>query len=774
VQLTKKHTTVHNSFTSARACDILTIYMPFKEGAAGRKREQPSSQEKGLETLQQKHATGAVFSRKERGVVGKMLGEAKRAGDTETAETLQRLLQEQGARKQQPKPPENPGAAWTHRSNPDLHTSYAVRQAARHHRHRTESTREKKGEQATELWLNRIEALLKEGDPEKLNTLRKLLHRTFVIKEDAIPASYWESYQNRLRNEGHGTVTITEEMQQAEAASIIADQRSTLDQWFDYLTSQDALYPLWTKYWALQGACSLARYDKKRKQFTKRDAETVAPFPDINREALATITDIIQKKVHQETINNPTEHIADSDFNAVLNTMDFGKYYAFALEHVTISNETLFETITGAWVTYPQGSDHLPLVESIQGHGTGWCTAGEETAKTQLEIGDFHVYYSHDLLGEPTIPRVAIRMQEGSIAEVRGVAPDQNFDPYITPVVEEKLHTFSDGEQYQQRVADMARLTDIERKTQEGQELPDEDLRFLYELDRAIVSPGYQPDPRIQELQDGRDVKHDLSSLFNCRADQISLTEADALSGDIVYHRGDLILSSITSADGLQLPDRVEGGLHLDGLTSADGLKLPEYVGGYLDLSSITSADNLQLPAHVGGDLNLFSITSADGLQLPAHAGGDLYLDNITSADGLQLPDRVEGGLYLDGLTSADDLQLPAHVGGTLDLSSITSADNLRFPEYVGGDLYLYNLTTADDLKLPAHVEGYLGLENLTSADDLQLPAHVGGTLNLSNLTAADDLQLPAHVGGTLYLYDLTSAERTALKKDYPHLSIFP
>ena len=284
------------------------------------------------------------------------------------------------------------------------------------------------------------------------------------------------------------------------AEVIRADQESTLDIWFDYLTSEDAAYPMWAKYWAMKNVLSLAKYDKERKQFTKRDRTTVAPFPELDREALAVVVDLTQKKIRKETIENPVKEgenpfaeeskkVSDEEFQAMLNTLDFGKYYAFAIEHVTASNEMLFETITGQWVTYPQGSDHTPLVKSLQGHGTGWCTAGEETARMQLEQGDFHVYYSDDLLGQPAIPRVAIRMEYDSIAEVRGVGPEQNFDPYITPVVEAKLTEFPDGEQYQQRVSDMQHLTDIEEKINNNEEPTDEDLRFLYEIDPQSRKP---------------------------------------------------------------------------------------------------------------------------------------------------------------------------------------------------------------------------------------------------------------------------------------------
>ena len=80
---------------------------------------------------------------------------------------------------------------------------------------------------------------------------------------------------------------------------------------------------------------------------------------------------------------------------------------------------------------YRQGSDHLPLVNSLKGMNTGWCTAGEKTAEAQLRDGDLHVYYSIDQNNKLTIPRIAIRMEGNRIGEVRGVAADQNLDSAI-------------------------------------------------------------------------------------------------------------------------------------------------------------------------------------------------------------------------------------------------------------------------------------------------------------------------------------------------------
>ena len=184
-------------------------------------------------------------------------------------------------------------------------------------------------------------------------------------------------------------------------------------------------------------------------------------------------------------------------------------------------------------------------------------------------------------------------------------------------VVEEKLKEFPDAEAYKKKVKDMEMLTYIYTKWQQKLELTKEDLRFLYEIDSKIIGFGYKKDPRIKEIIETRDKKIDLSKIFDCKKDQISLTKEEFFKGNIIYHYGELDLSDLTSAGGLTLPQSVGGDLYLSSLTNAEGLILSQSVGGHLDLRSLTSAEGLILPQNVGGCLDLESLTSAEGLTIP-------------------------------------------------------------------------------------------------------------------------------------------------------------
>jgi hypothetical protein len=367
-----------------------------------------------------------------------------------------------------------------------------------------------------------------EADRERgLNALKKILHEEYLIKPENIPESYFELQQQIARELGHGTINITPELRKEAINVIRADQQASLDEWVDYLSSEDALYPDWAKYWAFRSVLGMSLYDKDNHRFGNRTKDTTAKFPDLNPEALAYSVDLIQKELKGEEAENPVQMdqnafadrkkvVSDEDFQKLTSTENFSKYYAFAIEHVVTDNSELLKTIEGEWKKYAMGSDPKKLVEAIQGRGTGWCTAGEATASTQLRVGDFHVYFSENAHGVPVLPRLAIRMQRDGIAEIRGVAPKQEIDPFIPPVLEKKLSEFGpNADKYKQKAKDMKKLTEIDNKSAAGETLTKKDLIFLYEIDHSIQGFGMQTDPRIRELVKDRDRLSDAKILLD-------------------------------------------------------------------------------------------------------------------------------------------------------------------------------------------------------------------------------------------------------------------
>jgi hypothetical protein len=559
--------------------------------------------------------------------------------------------------------------------------------------------------------------------------------------------------------------------------TIQQDQERSLDSWVDYLASDDATYPMWFKYYVFRNITKLSIFDKEHSEFPKRSKSTTAPFPDINREALAYMQDSLAKHYGFKNLdpNNPETEIDPQTKVLLDKEANFASLYKRCIEYAAPKTVENLNVTDGEWVKFDQSNDaeqSKKLANSLHGYGTGWCTAGEGTAQSQLAGGDFYVYYTKSEDGQYSVPRVAMRMQSGSIAEVRGIEADQNLEGALLPIAEAKMNEIDPegAEAYNEKTEDMQHVTEIYARQKEQSELTDADLRFIYELDGPIQGFGYKKDPRIEQIKQGRDIKADLSSILGVPQEHISLTKDEALSGGIVYHYGDLNLSSLKSAEGLTLPKSVGGTLYLSVLTGAEGLILPQTVGGDLDLRSLSSAEDLTLPQSVGGILFLGNLTSAEGITLPDSVGDGLYLGTLRSTEGLSLPTSY-GDLLLNSLTSAEGLTLPTTMGGILNLSNLTSAEGLTLPQSVGGGLYLSKLTSAEGLTLPQRVGGGLDLSGLKSVEGLTLPESVGGDLDLSGLRSAEGLTLPKSVGGAIILQNITDEDKQKLREQRPDLA---
>lgn len=387
-----------------------------------------------------------------------------------------------------------------------------------------------KVESRVQNYLDRLQFTLNNEDPQKRerarSLIRQMLHDEYIVTPDQIVDYRLRTDQRIARQQGHGNIEITPDIRDRaydELAGVIEEtigrQTDCLDAWMDYLLSEDATYPDWLKYYAFRNILSLTAYDHQKGEFPKRstgsvDWTTLREFPELNREALAYVLDEIENKYQGVT--------RKEDIRKLLQGENFAKIYAKAYEQATPANTERLAITEGHWVKFDQGSDPKQLVDSIQGHGTGWCTAGESTARSQLQGGDFYVYYSLDKQNQPTIPRVAIRMDGDSIGEVRGIADNQNLDPYVGGIVQEKLAEFPDGKAYKKKTSDMSWLTTIENRMNAGRNLTKDELIFLYEINGTIEGFGYQRDPRIAELRARRDPIEDAPVVLDCDPGEIA------------------------------------------------------------------------------------------------------------------------------------------------------------------------------------------------------------------------------------------------------------
>ena len=574
---------------------------------------------------------------------------------------------------------------------------------------------------------------------EKL--LKNFYYDLYVIKPENIPDAYFQNQVRLARERGYGNIKLTEEDKRRMTEEVIDDQKKSLDKWIEYFLydEESKSYGMWEKYWVFQGLQNLGKYDKETGKFSKRDKTTVYPFPPVEREYIFTTLKLMEDFLKDKK--------GEEDIKQALSTGNFKLLYEYVIKQSFLKGEHQSNNSDGKWIKYEQGSDYNILRDSLQGYYTGWCTAaGENFAKDQLAGGDFYVYYSLDENGEAKVPRIAIRMDgKDKIGEIRGIADNQNMEPEMMPILEEKLKEFPDKDKYLKKEHDMKLLTLIDKKVNNNIELTLEELKFLYEIDDKISGFGCGNDPRIKEIKSKRNCKKDYAYLFNIKEEDIALSQEEWESNPekFKFLFGDLHLSRITNADGLTLPRYIYGDLILDNLISSDGLVFPQQVNGNLNLNNLTSTEGLVLPQYVGRNIGLNSLTNADELVLPQYVGCDIDLNSLTNADELVLPKSIGGSIYLNSLTNADELIFPKNIGGGIYLSSLANAEGLVLPESIGSDIYLNSLTNVDELILPKSVGNKVFLGYLTNAKRLVLPESIGYGIILGHLTNADGLVLP-------------------------------
>ncbi len=608
------------------------------------------------------------------------------------------------------------GAQILHEKDQQLHMSKLVQKAVTKHKQQAGILLTKPNDKLNQ-WLDYLTKISKkaESSPRTLDQVKTILNNQFVIKETEVPESYYALQLKIAKERGHGDIRLSKDQKNQLADTVIKDQKKSLESWTEYLVSKDTnMYPMWVKYWMFTGMTKLSKYNAQSGQFGNRDKTTVAPFAELNREALGLVVDYVLKYTNKKSL----EDINDSEMVQLLSGLNFGKLYGHILFKLGVGREGAFKTNQGQWIVYKQGSDHMPLVKSLEGRNTGWCTAGESAAQSQLKEGDFHVYYSLDENGQATLPRVAIRMEGDTIGEVRGVAANQNLDPQInqSTVISSKMKEFgSKGDRFLKQDHDMKLLTQIETKHNQKMQLTKEEILFLYEMKNKISGFGYGKDPRIEKIISDRDLKSDMTIAFDYKyaRGEITITKKEFKLGKSKVHVGHLSLLQYKFDKRFKLPDVIIGSLELSRLKTVEGLKLPETISGDLYLGTLNSAVGLKLPETINGSLFLSGLESAEGLKLPNTMNGDLGLSRLKTAEDLKLPDTIKGTLYLNELKSAKGLILPETINGSLYLSGLESTEGLKLPDTINGYLHLSKIISAKDLKLPKGDIYYYGPDDI-------------------------------------------------------------
>ncbi|HEY1041509.1 MAG TPA: hypothetical protein VGE63_02170 [Candidatus Paceibacterota bacterium] len=428
-----------------------------------------------------------------------------------------------------------------------------------------------------EAYMDRLENIFLNPDERvrkrNLKLLKSAIYDALIIKRENFSESYFEFEKKLLCERGEYIEELSEDKKEELMNTAILNQEESLDEWMNFLTSEENTYPTWFKYYTWTQIIKLSQLDKERGQYKNRTESTVAPFPDIYNEPLAEIADLyekypeilkeVQSKDEQlrsekntlkkslssasskeekalikEAISEITQKIEEvSEPTRVFDTKFSTLYAQKALNSLVNSIENAQET-AGTWVKYNQGDMEAleELFNSVKGKGTGWCTTGRATARQQLENGDFYVFYSNDSSNQPTQPRLAILMLGDQIKEVRGILPNQAVETPMQEILDDKLKEFGPkAEQYSKKSHDMRLLKSLSEKQDAGKDFTKDELVFLYELHRPIESFAGARDLRIEELQKRRNIDDDIKKLFECEPEQIARSSKDITDTTKVY-----------------------------------------------------------------------------------------------------------------------------------------------------------------------------------------------------------------------------------------------
>jgi hypothetical protein len=231
-----------------------------------------------------------------------------------------------------------------HLKIPDLQTSEEVSSAVEKQERLNDETVPNNPNERISAYMDRLENIFLNKDERvkerNLEMLRPAIYDAFIIKPENVPESFFELQQRVARERGQTVETITQEMRDKMISTIIEDQKASLDSWISYLSSEDAVYPTWFKYFVFRNIVKLSQFDKGIGKFKDRTDTTTSPFPDIFREPLAQISDLY------EQVAKDNKTLKDKEVQALF-SKKFPTYYAELIQKSLASKIENKEEVKG-------------------------------------------------------------------------------------------------------------------------------------------------------------------------------------------------------------------------------------------------------------------------------------------------------------------------------------------------------------------------------------------------------------------------------------------
>ena len=280
-----------------------------------------------------------------------------------------------------------------------------------------------------DIGLNKVKFTNSDIEKAIENEFDKLLgsFKNYIINEDsnAITKTIQAEIDAR-KNQGDslGNISNYELMlhDKSERKRYIDDfaknQLQTIAEWVAYLAKSE--YNVSFKYLILK-AVLLYNYDFKIDKLIERSNKTIRNFTPFDAATLGEVYVMQSDYLLKDYTNAQNENVAN----------------------ILASKEIVKSSGDGRWIKFNGGSsvskdeilkNSKELSQLVQ--NTYWCT--KTNSHSQLEGGDFYVYVTE--LNGDVFPRIAIRMEEDKVGEVRGnKSASQDLETDMLPIAENFL-----------------------------------------------------------------------------------------------------------------------------------------------------------------------------------------------------------------------------------------------------------------------------------------------------------------------------------------------
>lgn len=530
-------------------------------------------------------------------------------------------------------------------------------------------------------------------------------YQSYLINEDSPSiTNYINNEIETHKEQGSSLETIQrlEQMKDSEPSrrSIIEDiaktQKESLDKWVDYLRLSE--YKLPFKFLILKAVLNF-NYDLKQNKLFERGRDTIRNFTPFDAGSLAEL-------------NEKNSDFLLMDYNVIMNENS---------SKILGSQEVVEQSGNGKWIKFNGG--RKTKSEDIEKNGnrlmnlvqnTYWCTKSAGTS--QLRGGDFYVYVT-EANGE-IFPRIAVRMNEDKVGEVRGnKSSAQDLDAEMLPIAEEFLNKnipndsgkkWLDSIKYNKKCVEMRKRFESEGMYKD----------FIYDYIKLIADKDkykvdYGANGNVTLLEQKFEEIIQIPNEYYKRGDIV--TDYRFLSPNTIYYIGNLgryefsYIQSNRENGNNEIRDLSNWKLKLisgyfETHPNMSNLGNVEFVGNNLEINA--NIKDLGEIKYIGNELNIIG-ESLESLNNLESIGGGLYikrnikdLGKLKKVGFLQINacddnftlgslEEIEGDLNIEALDKDIDFGKLKKIGGSL-FAGKSMVTNLKELESVGNNFSIF------------------------------------------------------------------------------------